>query len=67
MWDLVNEFLDRSTDEQMALLRDDAAEAQHAIANQTRIITLRLVTLFLLLGATRRSPPRRPRACSSRW
>ena len=50
VWDLVNEFLDRSTDEQMALLRDDAAEAQHAIANQTRIITLRLVTLFLLLA-----------------
>ena len=50
VWDLVNEFLDRSTDEQMALLRDDAAEAQHAIANQTRILTLRLVTLFLLLA-----------------
>ena len=50
VWDLVNEFLDRSTDEQMRLLRDDAAAAQHAVAGQTRIITLRLVTLFLLLA-----------------
>ena len=50
VWDLVNEFLDRSTDEQMRLLHDDAVAAQHAVAGQTRIITLRLVTLFLLLA-----------------
>ena len=50
VWDLVNDFLDRSMDEQMGRLRDEAAAAQHAAGRQTRIITLRLVTLFLLLA-----------------
>ncbi len=50
VWDLVNEFLDKAMDEQMRILREDATATQAAASGQTRIITMRLVTLFLLLA-----------------
>ena len=50
VWDHVNEFLDQAMDEQMRVLREDAAATQAAASGQTRIITMRLVTLFLLLA-----------------
>ena len=50
VWNHINEFLDKAMDEQMQDLRNDANEAQSAAARQTRIITMRLVTLFLLLA-----------------
>ena len=50
VWNRVNEFLDKAMDEQMRDLRKDATETQSAATRQTRIITMRLVTLFLLLA-----------------
>ena len=50
VWNHVNEFLDQAMDEQMRVLREDAAATQTAATGQTRIITMRLVTLFLLLA-----------------
>ena len=51
IWDLVNEFIDKSMEEQMAKVREEGLAARRSAIRQTSIITIRLVVLFLLLLA----------------